>query len=144
MKVKPFINTVCSINYKRFILKEFNQDMLKNIGHDKAILDNWHGRDMGGWFSFVNVANTANLDFYDDHYIIKPHKLSPDSYKLPLPLTLSDFINDTYRCGVELNWCKDVVDGFEDFNLLGCDEIENYYDSLLIKIGKNETINSEK
>lgn len=130
IKAVPFILTSGNKNFSEFIAQPFTVNMLSA---DKFF---------DGWIEH-NHAFTNNegyiIEFHSDYYIVKK-KIGSSNYRLSLPKTINDFINDMYRLGIQLYWTQWIDDNFEPKDYLDKNEIEEYYRNLLGKMGKSHEL----
>lgn len=96
----------------------------------------------------LQVVGESNM-FYNFENVSKPHKIilkgisyevivGDITYHLPLPQTIYDFICDMHRLFIgDLYWSGYVYSSMPVKYLLSSDNIEKYYDNLLIKINKD-------
>jgi hypothetical protein len=128
-KVVPYIETLGSEEYMKFINKPFKIDNLS------LYFKGWKSKEMVNWKKYTNDIIT--LEFFPTYYNIK---LDDTTIKLPLPKTLNDFINDMNRLGVNLYWSQWVEEHLEPKHFLAKTEIKNYYEKLLHDINKDHEL----
>lgn len=141
IKVRTLIETIGTVKFKKFIANKFEIDMLYPVSKDTstvALFNRWKGKDMFSWHKFTD-DNDNVLEFYADYYIIKKAK-STNNYRLPIPRTINDFINDMNRLGIDLYWSEFIDLNFEPSDYLGKNEIGVYFSNLLNKIDKSNEI----
>ena len=140
IKVVPYIQTIGSEVFKKFISLPFSVNLLYSITSEEGInviFDGWYGKNMGTYYKFYNEEKVV-LEFYAGYYtIIKNTK----KYVLPLPKTINDFINDMDRFEIELFWNQWMNDNFEPKDYLHVDEIPTYFTNLLVKMKKEQDLN---
>lgn len=142
MRVVPFIQTVGSEKFKKFLATPFSIDMLYPVFGDKSVdilFDGWRGKDMINWHKFTNDDKFV-LEFYATYYIIRKEKADSTKYMLSIPKTINDFINDMHRFGVQIYWTERIETDFEPKDYLHVDEIKDYYVDLLGKMGKSHEL----
>lgn len=139
MKIVTYINTLNTNSYKLFILKPFNINYLYPFnGEDLVMFNGWKGRSMNNlWYSLSNDDDVI-IEYYPSHYIVKHNNTT---YKLPIPITINDFINDMDRCNVDLYWNKDILTNLQPKDYLSDKEIIRYYEKSLLKIDKSHELN---
>jgi hypothetical protein len=140
--VSPYILTLGTEDYRKFLSTKFNVNMLKNIEPsylEPVIFDGWRGKDMFNWFRLTNDEDIV-LEVYPDSYTIinNKHKIVQ---KLPIPLDINDFINDMIRYNVQLIWTNWIDENFEPKDYLNVNHIPQYYVDLLKKMGKSHELN---
>ena len=72
IKVVPYIQTIGSEIYKKFILLPFSVNLLYYITKEEGVqvlFDGWHGKNMGTYCKFINEEKIT-LEFYANNYII--------------------------------------------------------------------------
>jgi len=142
IKVTPYNKTIGCEKFKEFLAKSFRIDMLYPILDDKScetLFDNWRGKDMVNWYKFTNDKYT--LEFYPTYYRLKNNKkLDGFGYMMSIPETINDFINDMDRFGVQLYWTPWIDLNFEPKEYLHADEIKDYFNNLLTKMGKSHEL----
>ena len=140
MKVVPYILMCGSEKFKDFLSKPFNMNTLYQLDNVQVdiLFDGWRGKNMGSWIRFTNDDNIV-LEFYPNHYCAV-HPKSTAKYMMPLPLTLNEFINDMYRCNVQLYWSDWIEDNFDPKDYLHKDEIRDYFFNLLSRMGKSHEL----
>ena len=123
--------------------------MLYPVFGDKSVetlFVGWKGKDMLSWHRFTNEEKYV-LEFYATYYIITKESVSFKAsdekikYRLPLPRDINDFICDMNRFGIQLYWTEWIDNNFEPKDYLDKNDIEKYYNDLLIKMGKINEIN---
>lgn len=139
MKIVTYIKTINSVAYKSLLLKPFNINLLYDFnGDDLTIFDGWKGRCINdSWFSLSN-DNDDIIEYYPAYYMVK---LNNKSYKLPIPITINDFINDMDRCGIDLYWKESVLLGLQPQDYLSTEQIIKHYKDSLLKIDKSYELN---
>jgi hypothetical protein len=139
----PYIRTTGSERFKEFLAIPFSIDMLcpvipaLNTPPNEILFTGWKGKEMVGWWKFVNEEMNI-LEFYAETYRIL---IKTKSYTFPTPKTLNDFINDMDRVGITLNWGEWVEKTFEPKDYLDKDEIYAYHLNLLGRMGKSQELN---
>lgn len=130
MKVIPFINTILSNRYRVFMLENFNPDKIKNL------FEGWEIKNMVGWYKMSSFTDKSIIEFYGEGglYCIKT---PTNTYNLPYPNNLDDFICDCSRCSVSLTWKRDILHNFNRNEIMDINKIEEYNNNLLRKIGKS-------
>ena len=129
-----------SEKFKTFLTKPFDLNMLYEIDnvHIDILFDGWRGKRMGSWIKFTNDNNII-LEFYPAQYTVI-HPKSTAKYTMGLPNTINDFINDMYRCNVQLYWTNWIDNNFEPKDYLHKDEIREYFIDLLSRMGKSHEL----
>jgi hypothetical protein len=138
IKVAPYIKTNGSERFKEFLSLPFKIDMLYPVFNENScptLFDGWMGKDMLSWHRFINEEKYL-LEFYTDYYTIALSVGGNIKYKLKIPKTINDFINDMERFGVPLYWTIWIDENFEPKEYLSADEVETYFLNLLHKMGK--------
>lgn len=131
-----------SEKFKKFLTTPFTIDMLFPIFNEKScetLFIGWKGENMLGWYKFT-YNNKIILEFYSTYYIIKKDIENSMNYKLSLPITIDNFINDMNRFGIQLNWSDWIDNNFEPKEYLSVTEIKSYFNDLLSKIGKSHEL----
>ena len=140
----PFILTLSTEAFKEFLTKPFTIDMLYPIFNENSgdtLFEGWKGKDMSGWYKFINEEKYI-LEFYANYYIITKDnptfKANTEAmkYRLPLPRDIDDFVNDMNRFNIDLFWSAWICENFEPKDYLRKEDIEKYFSDLLIKMGK--------
>ncbi|MFW5847813.1 MAG: hypothetical protein ACOCVF_02755 [bacterium] len=160
----PYILTENFKEYKKFLLQNFNPEQIGNLKglkpikfsnflesneqynekfdewenfDSKVLFVGWIGKDMNKWYKFTN--NKYNIELFNSYYVIHNREnIICDKYVLPYPETLNDFISDCWRCGIKLQWRKDVLEKFSSYSVyLPKVEIIDYHKMILTKLGKN-------
>jgi len=143
IKVVPFSQTKGSKNFKMFLETPFTIDVLYPIFGDKSnetLFEDWRGKDMlNGWYKFTSDEFT--LEFHSTYYEIKKNKPANSiKYMLSIPKTINEFINDMDRFGVQLHWIDIIDQKFEPKDYLHVDEIKEYWNDLLGRMGKSHEL----
>jgi len=138
IKVVPFIETICSEEFKTFLYKPFDIKMLYSNGDTTTLFTGWRGKNMGNWHRFMN-DDGITLEFYAGDYNVSNSKTTRN-YTIPLPITLNDFINDMHKYGVQLYWGDWIDENFEPKEYLRVDEIRGYFIDLLKKMDKSHEL----
>jgi len=140
IKVAQYFDTVGSEKFKTFLSQPFSVNMLRQIDNvqTEKLFDGWRGKDMGTWSKFTNDENFV-LEFYPTYYTATPPK-STAKFMMPLPLTINEFVNDMYRCNVQLYWTEWIEDNFEPKDYLNRNEIRDYFIKLLTKMDKSHEL----
>jgi len=142
INVVPYSETKGSEKFKTFLAKPFTFDMLYPVFGEKSVetlFEDWRGKDMMNWYRFNNDNYT--LEFYPTYYTLKKNKPADSiKYMLSIPETISDFINDINRFGVQLYWTSWIDENFEPKEYLHRGEIKNYFTDLLAKMGKSHEL----
>jgi hypothetical protein len=139
----PFILTIGTEAFKKFLTKPFTIDMLYSFGENscQTLFEGWKGKDMSSWYKFINEDKYI-LEFYANYYIITKDnptfKANTEAmkYRLPLPRDIDDFVNDMHRFNIEIFWSAWVCENFEPKDYLRKEDIEKYFSDLLNKMGK--------
>jgi hypothetical protein len=137
LKVVPYIETLCSNNFKTFLEQPFKIDMLYPITNEtpsETFFSGWRGKNMVNWYKFVN-DDKITLEFYESYYYIKSDQ------KFPFPKTINDFINTMCVFDIALYWSDYIYEKFEPKEYMGKDIIKNYYIELLNKMEKGFELN---
>lgn len=134
-KIAPYSMTRGNDQYKKYIDQDFSHQMLQTI--NDGIFDDWKYKDLGGWVKYVN-SDGINLEFYPAHYIVK---LKNNDYKLPLPVTINEFIIDMNRLNIDLFYTFSIYDIFEPRDILQPSDIKEYYVILLERMNKSFELN---
>jgi len=140
MKVVPYIFTLGCEKFRLFLIQPFNIDMLSSVTNNNLInilFDGWHGKDMVNWYKFINNDKII-LEFFSTYYLIKTESRSLS--RLPIPLTINDFINDMTRFNIQLYWTNWIDKNFEPKDFLNKNDISKYYVDLLDKMGKSHEL----
>ena len=142
INVVPYNLTNGSKNFKKFLDTPFTLDILYPIHNEKSIstlFDGWNL--MMGFMNdkFVNNNNII-LEFYSTFYLIKKDVENSITYKMSIPTTINDFINDMCRFGIQLYWTSWIDENFEPQEYLAVNEIKTYFENLLEKIGKSHEL----
>ena len=134
IKVVPYIKTMGTDEYKKFISAPFNSNFISQYLRD------WKYKSMGNYDKFTNENIT--LEFFPTYYNIKtPNK----SVQLPIPKTINDFINDMDRLDIDLFWSDWMEENFEPKHFIAKNEIKKYYKDLLTEIDKgHELLNNDE
>jgi len=142
IKVSPYIQTVGNESFKEFLNTPFTLDMLYPIYGEKScetLFDGWREKNMLTWNRFTNDDKII-LEFYPNYYIVKKDVANAANYRLSLPNTINEFINDMNRFGIQLYWTDFIDEIFEPQDYLHVDEIKPYYVRLLDKLGKSNEL----
>ena len=129
IKAVPFIQTIGTEKFKEFLLQPFKTEQLDS-NTDKELFYDWIYTDEETYF---NKIGRITLNFHSTFYLVQ---LNDANYKLPIPKTIDDFVNDMMRVGVEIYWSDLVDEKFEPKDYLQKDEIRKYFETLLNKMGK--------
>jgi hypothetical protein len=129
IKAVPFIQTIGTEKFKEFLLQPFKTEQLDS-NTDKELFDGWIYTEEEIYF---NKIGRITLNFHSTFYLVQ---LNDANYKLPIPKTIDDFVNDMMRVGVEIYWSDLVDEKFEPKDYLQKDEIRKYFETLLNKMGK--------
>ena len=129
IKAVPFIQTIGTEKFKEFLLQPFKTEQLDS-NTDKELFDGWIYTEEEIYF---NKIGRITLNFHSTFYLAH---LNDANYKLPIPKTIDDFVNDMMRVGVEIYWSDLVDEKFEPKDYLQKDEIRKYFETLLNKMGK--------
>ena len=121
--------------YKIYVDQDFSHQMLQTI--NDGIFDDWKFKDLSGWFKYSN-SDGINLEFYPSHYVIKAKN---NEYKLPLPVTINEFIIDMNRLNINIFYTFRIYDIFEPRDILQQSDIKEYYVILLEKMNKSYELN---
>ena len=145
IKVLPYIKTLGSERFKKFLLSKFELHMLNQVEKDsinhEPVFDGWYGKSMGNWYKFRNDEGDITLEFFLEHYeIIKRGKMGQSNHRLPFPNTINDFINDMCRLNIDLYWSTWIDDKFEPKDYLDAKGVEEYYRALLDKMEKSHEL----
>lgn len=136
IKITPFILTLGTEKFKKFLSQPFKFELLCNILNDNQIyFDCWRGKNIINWVRYTNDDDVI-LEVYPDYYNIKKNKTDVMN-GLSHPLTINDFINDLARFNIQLYWNIWIDENFEPKDYLHKDEIKAYYINLLYKIDKS-------
>ena len=139
IKVVSYSKTKGSENFKNFLNKSFNINMLFpviNENNEEILFDGWRGKNMINWYKFTNENNII-LEFYPTYYIIKKNIKNEITYTLSTPKTIEEFINDMQRFDIQLYWTNWINLNFEPKEYLHVDEIQTYWINLLEKMNKS-------
>lgn len=142
IKVVPYIQTIGSEAFKKFISLPFSVNLLYSVMAEEdinVIFDEWHGKNMGTYYKFNNEEHVV-LEFYAGYYTICKNMKKDVPQKLPLLKTINDFINDMDRFGVQLYWTEWIDQNFEPKDYLAIDKIEEYFTHLLIRMQKEQDL----
>ena len=141
IKAVPFINTHGTDKYKDILNQKFDIRMLYSLSENdeiKVLFVGWRGKNVGNWYKFSNDDGVV-LEFYPEYYTIS--KVTGNvKYQLKTPETINDFINTMNRYGVQVYWGDWIDDVAEPKDYMEKSEIEEYYRTLLIKIGKSHEL----
>lgn len=137
IKVEPYINTIGTKNYKAFINQKFNIDQIYPVidKNHTPFFDGWKGRDMIDWYKFYD--GNVILEFYSTSYILKKNN---DSFKLPIPVTINDFINDMMRFNIDIYWRDWIDEKLEPKDYISPGNIKEYWRDLLNKMNKDHEL----
>ena len=140
--VVPYSETKGSEKFKEFLTQPFTLDILYPVFGEKSVntlFEDWRGKDMINWHRFNN--DDYVLEFYPTYYTIKKNKpVDSIKYMLSIPETISDFINDMNKFGVQLYWTSWIDQNFEPKEYLPVDGIKEYFTDLLAKMGKSHEL----
>jgi len=141
IKVVPYIQTIGSETFKKFLSQPFNIDYLRG---ENKIFEGWYIKDMGTWYKIYDDNNIV-LEFYVNNYIITKEAKSFKAhdvvkYQIPLPQTINDFINDMDRFGIQIYWTEWIDLNFEPKDYLEVNKIEEYFIHLLIRMQKEQDL----
>jgi hypothetical protein len=129
IKAVPFIQTIGTEKFKEFLLQPFKVEQLDS-NTDKELFNDWIFTDED---VYVNKTCRTQLNFYSTFYLVTTKDAN---YKLPIPKTVDDFVNDMMRVGIEIYWSDLFDENFEPKDYLNKNEIHGYYETLLNKMGK--------
>lgn len=133
MKVVPFINTMLDEQYRVYILEKFkHEDIIYNFKE-------WSSKDMIGWVKFITYDSNISFEFYGEgnpYKIKNPDLIGDKSFRLPYPKNLNEFIYDSQRCFVNLQWHEDIILSMNRIVFMNQSEIEDYNKNTLSKIDK--------
>jgi len=140
IKVVPYIMLHGSEKFRDFLNQPFDMNILYQIDNVQTVVlfDGWRGKSMGSWYKFTNDENIV-LEFYATHYTVAYPK-STSKYMMGLPFTINDFINDLYRCNVQLYWTEWIHENFEPKDYIHRDEIREYFVNLLKRMDKSHEL----
>jgi hypothetical protein len=130
IKAVPFIQTIGTEKFKEFLLQPFKTEQLDSNNDSQVLFDGWEFTDEETYF---NKIGRITLNFHSTFYLA--HR-NDANYKLPIPKTVDDFVNDMMRVGIEIYWSDLFDENFEPKDYLHKDEIRNYFETLLNKMGK--------
>lgn len=142
IKVAPYVKTAGSEKFKEFLALPFTIDMLYPVFNEDSVellFDGWRGKDMVNWYKFTNDDGFI-LEFYSTYYVLRKDKVEKTKYMLSIPVTINDFINDLERFALQLYWTIWIDENFEPKDYLPKDGIKQYFQNLLLKIGKPEEL----
>lgn len=142
IKVAPYVKTAGSEKFKEFLALPFTIDMLYPVFNEDSVellFDGWRGKDMVNWYKFTNDDGFI-LEFYPTYYVLRKDKVEKTKYMLSIPVTINDFINDLERFALQLYWTIWIDENFEPKDYLPKDGIKQYFQNLLLKIGKPEEL----
>lgn len=130
MKAVPYIETVGNEAFRKFVTQLFEIEMIPQL------FERLEKR--GGFTILVNEKIT--LQFFDNYYKIVSTEKDIDTYELPLPETINDFVGDFVRMKIPLNWSKKVTDMFMPPHYLPQNQLEDYYKKLLGSLDKEHEL----
>lgn len=136
-KVALYIETLGTSKYLQFITQSFDFELLNSLDPKYEIhFDGWKKKNMGNWIKYQNEDGIV-IEIYDDYFFLKKDNTSN---KLPIPLTINDFINLMNYFNVNLYWCQTIDIKFEPKDYLRKEDIENYYVELLKQMDKSHEL----
>lgn len=139
IKVVPFNQTTGGEKFKKFLATPFTIDVLYPIFGDKSVetlFEGWRGKDMVNWHKFTNDDKVI-LEIYPETYKIT---YKTNSFVMPFPKTIGEFIDDMYRFNIQLYWTDWIDLNFEPKEYLHVDEIKDYFVKLLGKMDKSNEL----
>jgi len=140
IKVVPYILMCGTERFKTFLSQPFNTNMLYQLDNvqSEVLFDGWRGKNMGSWLKFTNDDDIV-LEVYPTQYTVTFPK-NTGKYLMGTPVTINDFINDMYKCNVQLYWSEWIHENFEPKDYLHKDEIREYFVNLLSRMGKSHEL----
>ena len=127
----PYYMTIGDKQYKNYVNSPFSHNILNSIS-DEGLFDDWKFKNLGNWCRY-NKDNDI-IEFYVDHYVVKTNNVD---YKLPIPQTIDQFLNDMNRLNIKIIWLNKILTLFEPKIILSKNNIESYYRYLLKKMNKS-------
>jgi hypothetical protein len=134
IKAIPFIQTIGTEKFKEFLLQPFKTEQLDSNDNTQILFDDWKFTDD----DVYENKNGVTLNFFSTYYVItKGSNTNPNTqHFIPMPVMIEDFVNDMAKYGVSLFWSDLIDEKFEPKDYLHKDEIRNYFQTLLNKMGK--------
>lgn len=126
IKVVPYIETIGTEKFKKFLSSPFSFDLL-NSNNENCIFEGWEKTDFHIYVS--PNGDTLNCENGVDYSINK-------NTMLPYPTTINDFINDMVRMNIDLYWSETILLTFEPKDMYSAEKIRQYYVDLLEKMDK--------
>lgn len=136
IKVVPYIETMKTEEFKDFIGLQFDFNMLNPL-NERTLFDCWRCKDMGNWHRYTNDDKVV-FEVYAESYNIT---IKSQTYTLPTPKTINDFISDMERLNIQLYWTKWIDENYEPKDYLRKTDIRMYFFNLLNKLGKSHELN---
>ncbi|MFW6219412.1 MAG: hypothetical protein ACOC33_00960 [bacterium] len=130
-QVKRYIETFGTKNFKDFLLSPFILDDIVKYFHG------WKRKEMVNWVTYKH--NDYQIDVYSGEYEIL-NNITRKKYKIPIPKTINDFINDMYRLDINLEWGMWIEKKFKPKDFLEEKQIVEYYKDLLKKLNKEHEL----
>lgn len=140
-RVSPLILTLGTDSYKIFLTQSFDFNMLFNVNgltNINTLFTYWRGKNMLNYLKFTNDDDIV-LEAYSTFYTIHGKNFNSE-IKLPIPLTINDFIGDMIRYNVQLFWSNWIEENFEPKDYLNIADIPHYYINLLKKMNKSHEL----
>jgi hypothetical protein len=139
IKVTPYLSTMGSERFKKFLAQPFTFDHLCKLHGDTEVLfDGWRAKDMGSWVKYTNDDEYI-LEVFPTHYNLKKSGKEL-TYKLTTPSSINNFIEIMNRFDVQLYWTRWIDENFEPKEYLHVDDIKQYFIDLLAKLDKSNEL----
>jgi hypothetical protein len=139
IKVTPYLETMGSEKFKKFLAQPFTFDQLSKLHGDIEVLfDGWRAKDMNSWVRYTNDDGVV-LEVFLTHYNLKKSGKEL-TYRLTPPSSINNFIEVMNRFGIELYWTRWIDENFEPKEYLHVDDIKQYFIDLLAKLDKSNEL----
>lgn len=141
IKVTPFILTLGTDEYLELINAPFNYNMLSDVDEESTpqLFEGWVSSFNGELKKFTK--DDIILEFKENQLEIRKRG---SAQRFSYPETINEFIDIMYLCDIELHWGNWIDQKLEPKDYLPKNNIEDYYANLLMKMGKETELNTEK